>query len=117
MKIKNYVREYPFKIYSLDFAWSEKKQCIEIDGEQHYRFQEYIERDIRKNKVLTENNWEFLRIPWKDMFSNTKDWIHVAKTFIDNVSTYILGRDGYVIDEENEVGISKILTTVGNYIF
>ena len=51
------------------------------------------------------------------MFSNTKDWIHVAKTFIDNVSTYVLEWDGYVIDEENEVGISKILTTVGNYIF
>lgn len=93
---QNYVREYPFKIYSLDFAWPEKKQCIEIDGEQHYRFQEYIERDIRKNKVLTENNWEFLRIPWKDMFSNTKDWIHVAKTFIDNVSTYILNIIMYV---------------------
>ena len=35
---QNYVREYPFKIYSLDFAWPEKKQCIEIDGEQLYRF-------------------------------------------------------------------------------
>jgi very-short-patch-repair endonuclease len=31
-KDKNFVREYPFIKYSLDFAWPHKKICIEIDG-------------------------------------------------------------------------------------
>jgi len=30
---KNYTREYPFHRFSLDFAWIEKKKCIEIDGD------------------------------------------------------------------------------------
>ena len=33
---QNYTREYPFVKYSLDFAWVDKKRCIEIDGTQHY---------------------------------------------------------------------------------
>jgi very-short-patch-repair endonuclease len=47
---KLYTREYPFFKYSLDFAWIEKKLCIEIDGEQHQRFQEYKDRDNEKDK-------------------------------------------------------------------
>ena len=30
---KNYVREHPFHKYSLDFAWLDKKKCIELDGD------------------------------------------------------------------------------------
>ena len=49
---QNYVREYPFKIYSLDFAWPEKKQCIEIDGEQLYRFKNILRETYVKIKFL-----------------------------------------------------------------
>ena len=79
---KNYVREYPFDTFSLDFAWVEKKLCIEIDGDQHQRFQEYKDRDERKNKALHENGWKILRISWKDMCKETKHWIEIAKQFI-----------------------------------
>ena len=30
---QNYIREFPFHRFSLDFAWVHKKKCIEIDGE------------------------------------------------------------------------------------
>ena len=43
---KNYVCEYPLEIYSLDFAWIEKKKCIEIDGDQHQRFENRMERNV-----------------------------------------------------------------------
>lgn len=80
---KEYIREYPFGIYSLDFAWEHKKRCIEIDGEQHQRFEDYQERDKRKDKVIKENNWECLRIVWKEFYKDTKYWIKITKEFID----------------------------------
>ena len=81
---KDFIHEYPLGIYSLDFAWINKKKCIEIDEDQHQRFQDYIERDKRKNKYLKDHNWQVLRIVWKDMFKDTKTWIKIAKDFIDN---------------------------------
>lgn len=80
---KNFHPEYPVGIYSLDFAWVHKKRCIEIDGEQHERYLEYRERDSRKDKYLKDNGWEILRIKWKDMYSETKKWIEIAKKHID----------------------------------
>lgn len=79
---KNYIREYPCTIYSIDFAWPDKKKAIELDGAQHYRFKEYAERDIRKNKVLELNGWLLLRIKWDEMFKDTKKWIKIANEFV-----------------------------------
>lgn len=81
-KDKNYKSEYNVGIYSLDFAWVEKKKVIEIDGEQHQRFEEYIKRDKRKDLFLIENGWQILRINWKDMYNDTKFYINKAKEFI-----------------------------------
>ena len=79
---KNYIREYSLNIYSLDFAWPNKKLCIEIDGQQHERFKDYKERDIRKDKYLLENGWKVLRIKWIDFYNNPKYWIKKANNFI-----------------------------------
>ena len=54
---KNYTKEYRIKKFILDFAWIDKKRCIEIDGEQHQRFSEVIERDARKDKFLGGIGW------------------------------------------------------------
>lgn len=81
---KNYIREYPFGKYSLDFAWVDKKKCIEIDGEQHQRFEDYQERDRCKDKLLMENGWQILRLPWKEVYNNPKIAIQKAKTFIED---------------------------------
>lgn len=78
------IQEYNVGRYSIDFAWPELKKAIEIDGEQHYRFEEVIERDKRKNTVLSDNGWQLLRIRWTDMFHNTQTFIKQAKDFIDN---------------------------------
>lgn len=80
---KNYQREMPFIKYSLDFAWPHKKKVIEIDGEQHERFEEYRLRDQQKDELLKEHGWEVLRIKWKDMMANTKIWIKISKEFIN----------------------------------
>lgn len=84
-KDTNYIREYAFGRYSLDFAWPDKKRCIEIDGEQHYRFQEYIDRDRRKDAYILSNGWNVLRLNWKETCANPKKMIRVAFNFIHEI--------------------------------
>lgn len=81
---KNYESEYPIGIYSADFAWVHLKKIIEIDGSQHKRFEEYKERDKRKDIFLKKNGWKILRLEWKKVFKDTKKYIKIAKSFIDN---------------------------------
>ena len=80
---KDYEYNKQFFTYKLDFAWEDKKKCIEIDGSQHERLIEQKESDIRKDKKLQENGWQVLRIKWKDMFNYPKLYIRIAKNFID----------------------------------
>lgn len=77
----DYLTEMPFNKYSLDFAWPDKKLCIEIDGKQH---QEEIQkkRDFEKDKLLNENGWTIFRIIWKDCYSVPKKYIEQAKALI-----------------------------------
>jgi very-short-patch-repair endonuclease len=50
----------------IDIAIVNKKIAIEIDGEQHYLDPKIIKSDKRKNKFLTENGWNIIRIKWSD---------------------------------------------------
>jgi very-short-patch-repair endonuclease len=78
---KNYQYNYPFYTWKLDFAWIDKKKCIEIDGSQHEE-QKQKESDIRKDKKLIEEGWQVLRIKWKDLFNEPKKYINKANSFI-----------------------------------
>lgn len=79
---KNYETEFPIGIYSADFCWPHLKKVIEIDGDQHQRFKEYIERDKRKDKFLTKEGYQILRIVWKEMFHNPQEKIKECYDFI-----------------------------------
>lgn len=79
---KQYIREYSFHQFSLDFAWPQKRKCIEIDGDQHQRFEEYKERDKRKDTLLKAEGWKVLRLIWKDVYAEPKKWIQIAKDFL-----------------------------------
>jgi len=78
---KNFKQEYSVGIYSIDFAWVNKKIAIEIDGAQHEK-PDYKARDKRKDKKLSDEGWDILRIKWKDMFNDTKYWITEANSFV-----------------------------------
>ena len=75
----DYKTELPFGRYALDFAWINKKFCIEIDGEQHERFEKYKLRDNKKDELLKQNNWQEIRIKWKDCFNNPKFYIELIR--------------------------------------
>ena len=78
----DYRTEFPFYKYSLDFAWPNKKICIEIDGEQHQRFQDQIRRDLEKDNLLKDNGWVEIRKSWKDIFNNPKLFIEEVKSIL-----------------------------------
>lgn len=82
-KDKDYIMELPFHRFSLDFAWPNKKICIEIDGEQHERFQEQKNRDIEKDKLLKEEGWIELRKSWKEIFNSPKSFIEEVRNIIE----------------------------------
>jgi len=79
---KNVQREYPFGRFSLDFAWPHLQRAIEIDGEQHERFEKQRESDARKDKALTDAGWKVLRVKWKEMYADTKAQIARCKQFL-----------------------------------
>lgn len=82
-KDKAVFREYPMGNFSLDFAWPHLKKCIEIDGDQHQRFEEYKLRDQRKDAYIEDAGWKVLRIKWKDLFNDPKTYIEIAKQFLN----------------------------------
>lgn len=65
-KIDSYRREFKQGRYFIDFAFVERKVAIEIDGGQHFRSQEAIDRDHRKNEFLKQLGWKVYRIRWKN---------------------------------------------------
>ena len=83
-KDKNYEYNKQFFKYKLDFAWVDKKKCIEIDGQQHQTNPIQAQSDKRKDTKLLENGWQVLRISWKEMFNSPKEWIEKAKQFIQS---------------------------------
>ncbi len=76
--------DWSHRVFAFDFAWVHKKKAIEIDGEQHSK-SEYKKRDAIKDSTAKDQGWTVLRIKWKDMFSDTKKWINIAKSFIDDL--------------------------------
>lgn len=85
---QDYIHEYAFFKYSLDFAWPNKKFCVEIDGEQHYRQTKdgilQQKRDAEKDALLKANGWYEIRIPWSTICLNSKSFISFVKNALDN---------------------------------
>jgi very-short-patch-repair endonuclease len=80
---KKVIEQYHFERYRLDFAWPEKKKCIEIDGKQHETNLIQIESDKRKDERLKRARWQVLRLKWSWIFNNTQEAIIKMKNFIN----------------------------------
>lgn len=79
----NYKTEMSFYRYALDFAWPEKKLCIEIDGKQHLYDEKQIERDKEKDRLLKEDGWKELRLKWSYIFKNTQEALKIITNFLN----------------------------------
>lgn len=59
-------REYQVGLYTLDFAWPERKIYLEIDGSQHH-LDWMVKHDEERTKKLSELGWVCIqRIYWPD---------------------------------------------------
>lgn len=48
----------------IQFEYNDQKYAVEFDGAQHYENIDFIERDQRKDKILTEQGFKIVRIPY-----------------------------------------------------
>ena len=55
-------REYPIPPYTADFCCVALKLIVEVDGERH-QTDKGRERDIRRDRYLSEQGYTLLRIP------------------------------------------------------
>lgn len=78
----NYIREYRFHTFSLDFYWPEKKKVIEIDGRLHKISEYQKDCDRRKDELLKQEGYEELRIDWQYCYNHPKEVIQQIKKFI-----------------------------------
>ena len=74
-----YKTEMKFDKYFLDFAWINKKKCIEIDGQQHQRDEKRKESDLKKDNLLKQNGWKVLRLSWKWIME--QHFIHIKELY------------------------------------
>jgi very-short-patch-repair endonuclease len=71
-----YVVRTPLGEHRFDFAWPRKKVALEFDGKvKYFDYQptgEVLFAERRREKALMEQGWIFLRVEWKDLFSEAE---------------------------------------------
>lgn len=79
----DYKTEMSFYRYALDFAWPEKRLCIEIDGKQHLYDEKQIARDKEKDRLLKEDGWKELRLKWGYIIAKKEEAIKLITGFLN----------------------------------
>lgn len=74
-----YEEQYQIRTYQLDFAFTDKKIDLEIDGDQHYLDKRIVESDKRRNQYLEELGWKIIRVKWSEYkkLTNKIDYINI----------------------------------------
>ena len=80
-KIIGWDQEFPFKRYSLDFAFVDLKIDVEIDGSTHSLEKVKI-KDIERTKKLKEEGWEIIRFSDYEVKNEIKKCIDRLKKII-----------------------------------
>ena len=79
---KDYETEYYFHKQFLDFAFPERKLCIEVDGEQHERFEDRKLMDTKKEENLKAEHWKLLRLKWSNVCNDTQFYVQQILDFL-----------------------------------
>lgn len=83
-----FVQEYPFKRFSLDFAFPEQRIDLEIDGELHYKNEKAREKDRVRDEILESEQWRVIRIRWKTFKGLSSE---DKESFIQNLISQVSG--------------------------
>jgi len=91
----DFFTEFPFSIYRADFYFPKHKLVIEIDGEQHVKYDVIRERDKRKDEYLKNHDIKVLRIRWKDVHHNHEVIYDEIKDILNNSQNFELRLDTF----------------------
>ena len=86
---KEYLRELNFHNYFLDFAWPERKLCIELDGRQHCE-EDRKRRDQLKDGLLKDEGWLEIRVDWGWVRTHTKQFVESLNDFFSKNTNKII---------------------------
>lgn len=87
-------REYPVFPYYIDFAFTQIKVAVEIDGSQHILDEDRAARDNDKDETLISQGWKVLRVT--ENLVKT-DWVTLKQKLDDVIGSNVV--------EVNKVGI------------
>ena len=76
-----YKTELQFHRYFLDFAWPDKRLCMEIDGDLH-RYEARKKIDAEKDALLRKEGWRVLRVKWGYILKHKSDFIDMVDKFL-----------------------------------
>lgn len=90
MLIKNnlmtdYEYNKQFYKYKLDFAWVNRRLCIELDGSQHDTIPGRKQSDNEKDALLHAHGWKVLRLKWGYIRKHTIDAIELVRKFLTGI--------------------------------
>lgn len=80
-KNEDFVREFPFSFYRVDFYFLKLKLAVEIDGKQHEKRMNF---DRKKDLYINKKGVRVLRIVWKDFIKTPKTRIKQILRILSN---------------------------------
>jgi len=83
MRNRDYVLQYPTKIYIIDFAFPNEGLAVEVDGFYH-QTPRGRKRDYLKNKYLREQGWNILRFSGDEIDEDLESCIDQVMEFLGN---------------------------------
>jgi very-short-patch-repair endonuclease len=84
-EIVGWIQEYPFKRYSLDFAFVDKMLDVEIDGETHLS-EGVKKKDKERDLILENNGWTVMRITSLNIKKDADSFIDKILEFLERLT-------------------------------
>jgi very-short-patch-repair endonuclease/predicted nucleic acid-binding Zn ribbon protein len=82
----SYTRELKISKWFIDFADSDRKLALEIDGKQH-NYPDRILSDNQKDSYLIKNGWQVLRLKWKKITKEFRNELILNITSFFNINS------------------------------
>lgn len=99
------VREKSFYPYFADFAFENVKVVVEIDGQQHFRYQERIDSDKKKDELITSQGWRVYRVKASQVLNKMPEVIDEVLEFIGDVKN--ISKTSEIITDKERKDIEK----------
>ena len=74
----------PDRKFRIDIAFPEEKLAIEVDGwSYHGRFKDDFKKGLRRQNILSEHGWSFLRFTADDIFNHLDECLSMVERAVN----------------------------------